>query len=177
MFNYTLSNEEFTDIATVTIEIVCDNLIENPGEEGVGPPLDANPDDMTGIDRPTGSDEVGPPGDANPDDMTGIDRPTGSDEVGPPSDANPDDMTGIDRPTGSNEVGPPGDANPDDMTGVERPLKLEDDFAEGNMNEALYIPVLANDTITGGELLSIFTFTFVNFFNSCHPILKSVILM
>ena len=131
MFNYTLSNEEFTDIATVTIEIVCDNLIENPGEEGVGPPLDANPDDMTSIDRPTGSDEVGPPG----------------------------------------------DANPDDMTGVERPLKLEDDFAEGNMNEALYISVLANDTITGGELLSIFTFTFVNFFNSCHPILKSVILM
>jgi hypothetical protein len=96
--------------------------------------------------------------------MTGIDRPTGSDEVGPPGDANPDDMTGIDRPTGSDEVGPPGDANPDDMTGIERPLKLEDDFFEGNMNEALYIPVLANDTFTGGELLSFFTFIVVNVF-------------
>ena len=61
------------------------------------------------------------------------------------------------------------------MTGIERPLKLEDDFFEGNMNEALYIPVLANDTFTGGELLSFFTFIVVNVFK-LSPILKSVIL-
>ena len=95
--------------------------------------------------------------------MTGIESPTGSDEVGPPGDANPDDMTGIERPTGSDEVGPPIDANPDDMTGVERPLKLENDFADGNMNEALFIPVLVNDIITGGEMLFIFILTYVNF--------------
>jgi hypothetical protein len=113
---------------------------------------------MPGVDRPTGEDDIGPGLEADADDMPGVDRPTGEDDIGPGLEADADDMPGIDRPTGEDDIGPGLEADADDMGGIERPLNLEDDFAEGNMNEALFIPILVNDTIPGGELHSIFSF-------------------
>ncbi|KAL3770124.1 hypothetical protein ACHAW5_009665 [Stephanodiscus triporus] len=205
-FKYTLSNAQFSDTATVTIEIFCNNLQEVPsGEDTIGHrvriqlgrplrampmtcpesighrvriqldrPLRAMPmtcpesighrvaDDTSGVDRPSGEDSAGPPLRAMPmtcpigpllegnaDDMSGVDRAIGGGYGWAAPRGHADDASKSDRPSGEDTVGPPLEGNADDMPGIERPLKLEDDFAEGNMNEALFIPVLVNDTIPG----------------------------
>jgi hypothetical protein len=80
--------------------------------------------------------------------MLNPDRPTGSEGVGTGTSFEPEEMLNPDRPTGDDGSG--GDS-----------IQLEDDFAEGIMNEAISIPVLLNDTIPCGEsILPNFIFWF-----------------
>lgn len=99
-FTYTLSKEGFSSTATVTVDVICDNIeeIASVGEEEVGPPIDT--------------------------DVT-------VDAAGIPEDPTTAPISDIEEEIGI--------------------LELEDDFAEGNMNEELSIPVLANDIVPGGK--------------------------
>ncbi len=194
-FKYTLTYQQISDSALVTIDVICDdgsNGVGTPttfepedvlypdrpsGEEGVGTPTSFEPEEMLNPDRPTGEDGVGTPTTFEPEDMLYPERPTGSEGVGTGTTFEPEDMLNPDRPSGSEGVGTGTTFEPEDMLNPDRPsdgngsggdngvgppqsfepedmidsLRLEDDFAEGIMNEAITIPVLANDTIPCGK--------------------------